>query len=125
MIYGPDFTVNVSDIFEFNFQYTMREDSRVYPSMGATNTMEDVKTDGILAEMIYSPKADQSDWYLLGMYNKVESDFDPADYESITLHAGYLLRRNVRLATEYSYVIHDPSFGDDFGKFSIGFVSAF
>ncbi len=125
MIFGPDLTVNVSDIFEFNFQYTTREDSEIYPSPGATNAMENVQTNGILAEMIYSPKADQSDWYLLGLYNKVESDFDPADYESITLHAGYLLRRNVRLATEYSYVIHDPDFGDDFGKFSIGFVSAF
>jgi hypothetical protein len=125
MIYGPNLTLNFSDIFEFNFQYTMREDSKVYPDMAATTYREGIKTNGILAEAIFSPKADQSDWYLLGMYNKVESDFDLADYESITLHAGYLLRRNIRLATEYAYVLNDPGFGKDFGKFSIGFVSAF
>ena len=125
MIFGPDLTLNFSDIFELNFQYTIREDSKVYTSVGAVTTMENVKTDGIFAEVIYSPQADQSDWYLLGMYNKVESDFDPADYESATLHAGYMLRRNIRLATEYTYVMNDPFFGNDFGKFSVGIVSAF
>jgi hypothetical protein len=38
-----------------------------------------------------------SKWYLTGLVNWVESDYDPLDYASATLHAGYLLRRNMRL----------------------------
>ena len=137
-IWGPDLTVNVQDRWELNFQYTRRNDAKVFPFGNAqqADIMEDVNTEGILAELIFSPMADQSDWYLLGMYNKVESDFDPADYESFTFHVGYLLRRNVRLVGEYTYVLHEylePESGymgtgleeQDFGRFSVGFVSAF
>jgi len=49
---------------------------------------------------------------------------------------GYLLRRNIRLVGEYTYVLHEylePESGymatgmqgKDFGRFSVGFVSAF
>jgi len=123
-IFGPDFTVNVDNRFEVNFQYTVRNDSEVFPAGNTLNVLENITTEGILAEAIYSPQGDQSDWYLLGMYNKVESDFNPADYESMTLHAGYLLRRNVRLASEYTYVMNGFE-ASEFGRLSLGFVSAF
>ena len=123
-IYGPDFTVNVEDKYILNFQYTIRNDSEVFAAGNSLSPLEDLSTQGILAEAIYSPMGDQSDWYLLGMYNKVESDYNPADYESMTFHAGYLLRRNVRLAGEYSFVATGPA-GTDYGQFSLGFVSAF
>jgi len=126
MIAGPDLALAFGEKFSFIFQYTYREDSEVYLSLDpADDIMENVETFGILSEVIYSPKGDQSDWYLLGMYNKVDSDFELANYESVTIHAGYLLRRNVRLATEYSYVMEDPLMGNDFGKFSLGVISAF
>ena len=51
----------------------------------------------------------------------VESDADGLDYRSATLHAGYLLRRNVRVVTEYTYKFS----GAKFGRVSAGFVSAF
>ncbi|MCF8336246.1 MAG: hypothetical protein K9H65_06560 [Bacteroidales bacterium] len=123
-IFGPDFTVNVDDRVEFNFQYTIRNDSEVYPVNDAFNPREDLSTNGMLAEFIYSPMGDQSDWYLLGMYNRVESDFDPADYESMTFHAGYLIRRNIRLVGEYTYVATGYN-ESEFGRFSLGFVSGF
>ena len=123
-IYGPDFTLNVDDRWILNFQYTMRNDSEVYSSPGSLDPMEDLDTEGILAELVYSPKAENSDWYLLSMYNKVDSDFDPANYESLTFHAGYMLRRNVRLAGEYTYVLDAPQ-QSEYGRFSFGFVSAF
>ena len=123
-IFGPDFTVNVDNRFELNFQYTVRNDSEVFPAENTINTMEDITTNGMLAEAIYSPQGDQSDWYLLGMYNQVDSDFNPADYESMTFHVGYLLRRNVRLAGEYTYVMTGYE-ASEFGRFSLGFVSAF
>jgi len=43
------------------------------------------------------------------------------DYRSATLHAGYIIRRNVRLVTEYTRVFS----GNPYGKLSGGFVSAF
>jgi len=124
-IWGPDFTLNVNDSYIFNFQYTRRNDSEVFPASNSLNTREDLSTEGILAEAIYAPRGDQSDWYLLGMYNQVESDFDPADYESLTIHAGYLLRRNVRLVGEYTRVMTGPADDGQYGQFSLGFVSAY
>lgn len=124
-IFGPDFSLNVNEKYIVNFQYTNRNDSEVFPSSATLNVMEDITTEGVLAEAIYSPMGDQSDWYLLGMYNWVESDFDPADYESLTFHAGYLLRRNVRLVGEYTRVLTGPADDSKYGQFSLGFVSAF
>ena len=62
-----------------------------------------------------------SKWYLTGLVNYVDSDLEDLDYTSATLHAGYLLRRNVRLVTEYTYLFT----GSKYGKLSAGFSSAF
>ncbi len=62
-----------------------------------------------------------SKWYLTGLANWVDSDLDELDYTSATLHAGYLMRRNVRLCAEYTQAISPVSYW----KFSMGFVSAF
>ena len=62
-----------------------------------------------------------SKWYLTGLLNFVESDVDDLDYRSATLHAGYLLRRNVRMVSEYSYKFS----GATYGRVNAGFVSAF
>jgi len=122
-IYGPDITFAPSLMFEMNLQYVMREDSKVFRDMSSTSPMEDVQTNGAIAEIIYSPKGDQSDWYFTGLFNLVESDFDPADYKSFTIQTGYMARRNVRLAAEVSLVERNQQ--DPFGVFSLGFVSAF
>ncbi|MCF8301726.1 MAG: hypothetical protein K9I94_00520 [Bacteroidales bacterium] len=123
VIWGPDLTFSVTDRWELNFQYLHREDSQVFPASNAIDYLEDVSTDGAMAELIFMPDGDQSDWYLLGMYNYVDSDFEPADYQSATFHAGYLLRRNVRLAGEYTLDFTDSD--NTISKFSFGFVSAF
>ena len=124
VIFGPDMTLSYSDKLELNIQYTLREDSEVFPSdQSFRPSRKNLETEGMLAELIYSPKGNDSDWYLMGLYNRVESDFDPADYQSFTFHAGYLVRRNIRFAAEYSIV--ETQQEDDFGKFSVGFVSAF
>jgi hypothetical protein len=117
---GPDLILNFSDKFVLNLQYIRRLDSEVF--IGTTGAIqEDITTDGGFAEVIYSPKGDMSKWYLTGLLNIVESDADGLDYRSATLHAGYLLRRNVRVVTEYSYKFS----GASFGRVSAGFVSAF
>ncbi|MGM0376486.1 MAG: hypothetical protein ACQEQ0_06910 [Bacteroidota bacterium] len=121
--YGPDITFAPSLMFEMNLQYVMREDSEVFRDMGSISPMEDVQTNGAIAEIIYSPRGDQSDFYFTGLFNYVESDYDPADYQSFTFHTGYMARRNVRLAAEVSLVERNQQ--DPFGTFSLGFVSAF
>ena len=122
---GPDATISISDKVEINLQYMLRTDSKIYPDRSSTGTLEELKTDGILGEIIYSPKGDQSNWYAVGMYNYVNSDYDIADYQSVTLHFGYLVRRNIRLVGEYNHVIDDYYNDDDYGQVSFGFVSAF
>lgn len=118
-IIGPDLVVNFGDMFVLNLQYLRRTDSEVYvrPYVQAI----DIITDGGFAEIIFSPAGDKSKWYLTGLANLVNSNIDELDYTSATIHAGYLLRRNVRLVTEYTRVIEPVSYG----KVSAGFVSAF
>ncbi len=117
---GPDISLNFDDKFVLNAQYVRRTDSQVYNESGGI-LYSDVVTNGGFTELIYSPKGDMSKWYLVGLMNWVESNLDDLDYTSATLHAGYLLRRNVRLVTEFTQIINPVSYG----KVSAGFVSAF
>ncbi|MBK9388734.1 MAG: hypothetical protein IPN68_00580 [Bacteroidetes bacterium] len=118
-MYGPDVSLNFSDMFVLNMQYLWRKDSQVYSNTG--DYLSDIGTQGGFAELIFSPAGDRSKWYLTGLVNLVNSDLDDLDYSSATLHAGYLIRRNVRLVTEFTQVMEPVSFG----KVSAGFVSAF
>ena len=120
---GADATIAFSDKLEINMQYLMREDDQVFESLADLEPMNDVRTRGIMGELVFSPKGDQSNWYAVGLYNYVDSDYEPADYHSATLHLGYLLRRNVRLGLEYTEIFTDPE--NLYGRLSLGFVAAF
>ena len=122
-IWGPDISFTPTDKWILNVQYLHRNDSEVFYNMSTAQSMSDISTDGAMAELIFSPNGDQSDWYLLGLYNWVESDFNLADYQSATFHAGYLLRRNVRLAAEYT--LNFTRSDNPINKFSVGFISSF
>jgi hypothetical protein len=119
-MYGPDIVLNFEDKFVINLQYMIRTDSEVFFESDGSK-MTDVRTQGGMAEVIYSPKGDMSKWYLTGLINWIDSDIDDLDYSSATLHAGYLVRRNLRMVTEYTHKFS----GDRYGKVSAGFVSAF
>jgi len=119
-MFGPDIAMDFGEKFILSVQYLRRTDSNVYAPGGGV-TYDDVITQGGFAEAIYSPKGDNSKWYLTGMVNWVDSNLGALDYTSATLHAGYLLRRNVRLVTEYTQVVVP----DSYGKVNVGFVSAF
>jgi hypothetical protein len=80
-----------------------------------------VTTQGGYLEAIYAPKGDISKLYFTGLLNWVESNMSTLNYKSATLNIGYLLRRNVRLVTEYTYLSGE----EEYGKFSLGFVAAF
>ena len=118
-LYGPDLSLHFSEIFTLNLQYIRRLDSRTQVSPGVI--INDVFTHGGFAEAIYAPGGDASKWYFTGLFNWVESDLNELNYKTATLHAGYLLQRNVRLVGEYTQHFAN----EKFGKASIGFVSAF
>jgi hypothetical protein len=118
-MFGPDLTIDIDEKLIINAQYVRRTDSRVFD--GAPLAVEDVMTSGAFAEVIYAPKGDMSKWYLTGLYNWVESDYNSLDYSSATLHAGYLLRRNMRVVGEFTQILNP----DSYGKISVGIITAF
>lgn len=120
LIFGPDVTMNFNDRLMINAQYLWRTDSDVLTDP-IGETYEEIKMNGGFLEIVFAPKGDMSKWYLTGLLNLVDSEIDDLDYTSATLHAGYLLRRNVRLVTEYTQILS----GEGYGKISAGFVSAF
>lgn len=124
LMWGPDLTLNMNDIFELNGQYVFRTDSKVAFAGGDDILpMEDAGTNGGFAELIFTPRGDDSRWYLTGLYNFADSDVPGLDYQSVSLHGGYLLRRNVRLVSEVTYNFsRDDS---EFWRSSLGFVAAF
>jgi len=119
-MFGPDLKINLGEKLMINLQYVKRFDSRVF-NEADSSIQSNIMTQGGFAEIIYAPKGDMSKWYLTGLLNWVGSDISDLDYKAATLHAGYLLRRNVRLVSEYTYQFS----GNSYGKVNVGFVSAF
>lgn len=117
---GPDLKINLDEKLILNVQYVRRMDSHVYFDSDES-LQDDIVTDGGFVEAIYAPRGDMSKWYFTGLFNWVESEYNELDYTSGTLHAGYLIRRNIRLVTEYTQQFS----GVSYGKVSAGFVSAF
>lgn len=114
-MFGGDFTISF-DPLELNFQYIERKDDNAAFITNKT----DAKTRGAFAELIFRPEGDDSRWYGVGLFNWIESDFNYLNLKQLGVHFGYLLRRNIRLVTEFS-----QNFTDKYSKFSVGFVSAF
>ena len=112
---GGDATLE-SNMFELNLQYVYRNDNNPY----AMQIGKEVKTQGGFAELIFKPDGDESIWYMVALYNQVESDDNALDYKSVAGHIGYLLRRNIRLVGECIYDIDN-----EYAKFNMGFVTAF
>lgn len=119
-MYGPDLVLNIDEKLILNAQLVWRNDSQVFPLSGG-EPHEDVNTQGGFVELIYASKGDMSKWYLTGLVNWVDSDDNNLDYSSGTLHIGYLLRRNMRIAGEYTHKFS----GVSYGKLSAGIVTAF
>jgi len=104
-MYGGDATVSVKP-FELNIQYVERRDTNPYFAL--IMPADRVMTRGAFAELIYLPKAGDSRWYAAGLFNWVDSDQLDLRYTAATAHAGYLLRRNVRVTVEATYAFRGP-----------------
>jgi hypothetical protein len=119
-MFGPSLKLDFNEKLMINIQYVKRIDSEVY--IESDDIIEhDITTQGGFAEITYTPKGDMSKWYLTGLLNWVDSDLKELNYKSATIHAGYILRRNVRLFSEFTWL----SDADEYAKLSLGFMSAF
>jgi hypothetical protein len=119
-IFGPILNLDFNQHFIVNVQYIRRMDSQVYDEE-ALLFSNDVVTQGGYLEAIFAPKGDNSKLYLTGLLNWVDSDYTQLNYKSATASLSYILRRNVRLVSEYTY----QSGEEEYGKFSLGFMAAF
>ncbi len=119
-ILGADVTLSFGAKFVLNAQFVERRDDNPFFRVVAPS---EVKTHGGFAELIFMPHGDGSPWYLVGLANWVDSDQDALDYQSAGAHLGIILRRNVRLVTEFTYIFKG-SF-DKHLRAGIGFVTAF
>lgn len=97
MFHGPDFTLG-NGMFDLTFQYLFREDTD--PEFSGVDV--DVATNGLVAELVFSPKKDRSRNYFTLLYNQIDSDWDQHDYETFTVGATHLIARNIRGTLEYT-----------------------
>jgi hypothetical protein len=110
---GFDATLRLGNKLEANVQFVNRKDSQA-------DTLRSAKTNGSFIELIYTPKGDESKWYAVALLNYITSDYPNSDYKTVALHTGYLLRRNIRLYSEFIYDIINKS-----NQLLVGFVTGF
>ena len=98
LMWGPDVSIG-TEMVEVNAQYLRRTDDN--PDFAAVKP-DEVITDGIIGEVIVNPFPETSRLFGVLLYNKVSSDYAGAEYETVSAHVSYLLRRNLRLIAEYT-----------------------
>jgi len=114
-MYGPDFVLSLMDGgLTLTGQYLLRTDTN--PGLGLT----DAETTGTIAELIWLPQGEDGRWAGIALYNQVTSDDAMVEYETATLSASYLLRRNLRLMAEFTRDLNL-----DANRFVLGFISGF
>lgn len=119
--WGIDATVGI-EALELNLQYGNRNDSNPFfvGIRAPEDTKQNLKTYGGFAELVFRPEGDESDWYTAVLYNQINSDDKEAEYRTLALHLGYVLRRNIRLIGEFTFDIKKK-----FERLAVGFVTAF
>ncbi|MBN2011750.1 hypothetical protein JW960_20645 [candidate division KSB1 bacterium] len=110
---GPDVNITAGP-FQFTGQYLERKDSN---ALFAPGTAE-LKSKGMVAELVFSPQLDRSRYYITGLYNKIDSD--DYKYETATISGTYQLARNLRIMAEYTRDLQH-----DFNRVTMGLVSGF
>ena len=118
-IAGADATLAFGENLELNVQVVARHDDNPFFRAVAS----EVDTLGGFAELIFLPYGDGSPWYVVGLVNLIDSEQNNLDYQSAGGHIGIMLRRNIRMVAEATYIFKGP-----FGKHlraGIGFISAF
>ncbi|MBD3382876.1 MAG: hypothetical protein GF404_11860 [candidate division Zixibacteria bacterium] len=114
--YGPDMSVAYATL-ELNVQYLERSDSD--PNL-VDYDGDEIETRGAMAELIYLPDGEFSEFYAVGLFNWIESDFEELEYRSLTGHVGHVFRSNLRFFVEYTYEMESEE-----SRVVTGFVGAF
>jgi hypothetical protein len=112
-IWGGDCSFSFSNV-ELSIQYLERKDDNPY---FFSFHPREIHTRGGFAELVFTPGGGDGLWYSVGLYNWVDSDQTGLDYESAALHLGFLLRRNIRLISEFNYIFTSPQ-----GKYARGII---
>ncbi len=94
---GPDISVGTERV-EVNAQYVLRTDDN--PLFLAAKPKDEIETTGVIGEVVFNPFPDTSRLFGVLLYNKVDSDFDNLDYESMTAHVSWLFKTNLRFTAE-------------------------
>ena len=127
--YGGDLTALLGP-FELNGVYLYRTDENPdFAPTGATSAA----SHGVMAELIFQPDADRSNWGVTALYNLFKSDYkvgnvENLDYHTATLSVFYLAARNVRLMAEYTYVLEQAVEGEmleNGHRATLGIIGAF
>jgi hypothetical protein len=113
--FGPDLVLDLGKVV-FTGQYLIRLDSN--PLFIAAP--DEIQTNGICAELVYSPKLDKSNFYWTLLYNNIDCDMNDHDYHTFAISGTYLLARNLRLIAEYIADLENENH-----LFILGFVSGF
>lgn len=115
---GPDLTItSPGEKFQLNFQYVFRrDDDPLFTGPG----LDEIETKGAMAEAVIAPNGGDSKHFFVLLYNWIDSDIDALDYNSLTGHMSYMVRRNIRIAAEVT-----REFEYETTRLGVGFVSAF
>jgi hypothetical protein len=98
-IWGLDGTLAYKQTLTFDWQYLERRDGD--PFFTGLD-LGDILTKGVIVQGVYAPKESDSNWYVIFLYNWINSELDIYDYESVTFNFQYLLLRNARVFGEYT-----------------------
>ncbi len=121
--WGPDFNVKAGPL-ELTAQYLQRRDSNPWFETAG----EEIRTDGMVVELIFAPQQDRSRYYFTALYNGIEEksagtaggEASRTLYKSATLSGTYLLQRNLRLLAEYTRDLENKQ-----NRMTIGLISGF
>ncbi|MDH3223042.1 MAG: hypothetical protein OEO23_04935 [Gemmatimonadota bacterium] len=144
LTWGPDLSFSTGNT-EVNLQYLRRTDENPFfldtcspgdfRCVAADADPFETTTDGVLGEVIYSPKGPLGRWHFTGLYNWIETDRpalslrlgeqnDPVPYltryQTAALGASYVMRTNVRALGEVMWDLELEQ-----ARFTLGFVTGF
>ncbi|UCF07137.1 MAG: hypothetical protein JSV33_13865 [bacterium] len=115
--WGVDGTIDFGDRIQINGQFLERYDEN--PFYYVRDPMK-VMTRGGMVEVIWAVNGEMGRPFVVFLYNNVESEYGPLDYRSETLNFSYLLRRNLRLMAETTFMEEGEKW-----RFVSGFTAAF
>ncbi len=121
-LFGPDFTIKYKDIAELNCQYVLRNDEDVLLDEQSAPSKK-LETQGGFAELIITPRGDETGPYGVLLYNTISSDIKELDKSTFTIHLGHAIKRNLRFYLEGTY--NDLKKDDDYFRINLGLMSGF